>query len=364
MHAPLYRLLFCLLLPPATLPATTPETGATSAAEAWKPPPPPPDNFDWIQLKTGEWLKGEIKGMENDRIQIDSEKLDLHTFDLEDVIYIRSPRSWDVLRSDRTVPTGPLEIDTKTIKVGGLEFPRSEITAFSVRGKSELQHWSGELSAGIIVRAGNTKSSDVTYHAEVTRRAAKTRLAVEYTQNLSTLDAVETANNRRADLTFDLFTSARAFWRVPSIEYLQDRFQNIESRLTLGASVGYDFVQQKNLKWDATLGPAWQMSEFYSVQPGEERTKDTGALVLTTHVEADLTDRISWDFDYRGQLTSKEVGETTHHAESTLEIDLTKKLELDLIFSWDRVSQPKADDAGVVPKPDDFRISLNLGIKL
>ena len=28
--------------------------------QPWKPPPPPPDEFDWIQLKSGEWLKGEL----------------------------------------------------------------------------------------------------------------------------------------------------------------------------------------------------------------------------------------------------------------------------------------------------------------
>ena len=27
----------------------------------WAPPPPPPDKFDWIQLTSGEWLKGELK---------------------------------------------------------------------------------------------------------------------------------------------------------------------------------------------------------------------------------------------------------------------------------------------------------------
>ena len=28
-----------------------------SPQKAWEPPPPPPDEFDWIQLVSGEWLK-------------------------------------------------------------------------------------------------------------------------------------------------------------------------------------------------------------------------------------------------------------------------------------------------------------------
>lgn len=31
------------------------------APAAWQPPPPPPDDFDWIQLKSGEWLKGRMR---------------------------------------------------------------------------------------------------------------------------------------------------------------------------------------------------------------------------------------------------------------------------------------------------------------
>ena len=30
-------------------------------SQAWQPPPPPPDDFDWIQLDSGKWLKGELK---------------------------------------------------------------------------------------------------------------------------------------------------------------------------------------------------------------------------------------------------------------------------------------------------------------
>ncbi|MEN8164305.1 MAG: hypothetical protein ABFS37_09260, partial [Acidobacteriota bacterium] len=29
-------------------------------SESWKPDPPMPDKFDWVQMTSGEWLKGEI----------------------------------------------------------------------------------------------------------------------------------------------------------------------------------------------------------------------------------------------------------------------------------------------------------------
>jgi hypothetical protein len=42
---------------------------------------PPEDSFDWIQLNTGEWLKGRIKAMQDRQLEFFSEKLSDMTFD-------------------------------------------------------------------------------------------------------------------------------------------------------------------------------------------------------------------------------------------------------------------------------------------
>jgi hypothetical protein len=57
---------------------------ALQAAD-WEPPPPMPDEFDWVQLVCGEWLKEEIKVMYQDSLEFGSEELILLTLDLEDI---------------------------------------------------------------------------------------------------------------------------------------------------------------------------------------------------------------------------------------------------------------------------------------
>ena len=57
--------------------------------QAWEPPPPLPDEFDWIQLTSGEWLKGEIKRLYERKLEFDSVKLDLQEFDWKDVKQVR-----------------------------------------------------------------------------------------------------------------------------------------------------------------------------------------------------------------------------------------------------------------------------------
>ena len=46
---------------------------------------PSATEFDWVQLTSGEWLKGEVKSMYNENIEFDRDKLDLLTIDLEDI---------------------------------------------------------------------------------------------------------------------------------------------------------------------------------------------------------------------------------------------------------------------------------------
>ena len=55
-----------------TLTSTRPApatSGSTLPQLSWVPPK---DNFDWIQLKSGEWLKGRIKAMQERELDFES----------------------------------------------------------------------------------------------------------------------------------------------------------------------------------------------------------------------------------------------------------------------------------------------------
>ncbi|HOK71968.1 MAG TPA: hypothetical protein PLM83_10980, partial [Bacillota bacterium] len=68
-----------LALPASRAAVPAPTSAAAVAAAPWQPPPPPPDDFDWIQLKSGEWLKGRIKALQEDKLEFDSEELERQT---------------------------------------------------------------------------------------------------------------------------------------------------------------------------------------------------------------------------------------------------------------------------------------------
>ena len=58
---------------------TQPVPSGAKAQQTWLPPEPPPDDFNWIQLTSGEWLKGEFKALYDDQVEFDSDNLDYYS---------------------------------------------------------------------------------------------------------------------------------------------------------------------------------------------------------------------------------------------------------------------------------------------
>ena len=325
---------------------------------------PPADNFDWIQLKSGEWLKGRLKAMQNRELEFDSEELKDFTFDWKDIRQVRSHRTIDALFVDGQKVSGPVTITPDQVAVGGAApetRPRDQLQSVTPGG-SKRNYWSGNASVGLTLRKGNTESIDYTAQAHLQRRTPDTRLSFDYIGNLSSVNDVESANNQRVNTEFDRWLSRRVYLILPNAEYYTDPFQNLKMRLTGGVGVGYDLISRPNLEWNITAGPAYQYAWFESAEPGEPTEKGNAAMTYGSRFDWDITRRIELILEYRGQFTSKEVGETTHHAVSTLSLELTKRFDLDVSLTWDRISQPKVGSDGIEPKPDDFRLVLGLGV--
>ena len=82
-------------------------------------PPPMPDKFDWVQLKSGEWLKGEIKVLYEESLEFDSEELELLKLDFADIKQIRSAQVLNIRMRDGRTATGQVLMEDGTIRVLG-----------------------------------------------------------------------------------------------------------------------------------------------------------------------------------------------------------------------------------------------------
>jgi hypothetical protein len=100
-------------LPSASLAAATNAVDSapdTATANVFKPDPS--DGFDWVELISGEWLKGEIVTMHSDTLTFDSDVLDLLTIDWEDVRQVVTDNTQTVRTEAREQFSGALRVDT------------------------------------------------------------------------------------------------------------------------------------------------------------------------------------------------------------------------------------------------------------
>jgi putative salt-induced outer membrane protein YdiY len=344
-------------------------------------------------LKSGEWLKGSLKSMQDYSVEFDSEELEWQEFDWEDVYQVYSPHRHKVLfdkkpgegtsyadfvilpqlsqimafSDERVSVEGSLQVtrDKVTVqaKEGPIVFDRARLIAVTPAGSHEIDYWSGKITLGLTTLTGNTDSKGLNTTLDLTRRTPATRLALDYLGTMEQLEGVESANNHRATMVFDYWLSRRVYARVPTLEYFSDPFSNVSHRISGMVGLGYDIVRRQNLEWDITMGPGYQWTAFDTVEAGKDETEHTPVFAIGTSAEVDITKRVDLNFTYGGQFISEQAGGQLHHTVATLEIEVTKVLDVDLSVVWDHVSDPREASDGTVPEKDDVRSTIALGVE-
>lgn len=350
-------------------------------ADDWNPPPPPADEFDWIQLSSGEWLKGELKGYVDDEVYFDSDKLGLQTLDREDVKFLRTASpvrvgyqraapdaATEVLDADRIqVAEGTVEVKNGKVRLrdsGETVAPVEDVVTIATGAESEWDNWSAKIAVGANYREGNTSQVDYDASLELARITPTNRFNFNYLGNYSRSEGVDFANNHRADFNLDLYRSPHFFIRPVFGEYFRDPFQNIAHRGLLGAGIGFEIVDNPKTTWELSMGPAYQFTEFDSVPTGASKREGSLAGVFSSRYETEISDHVDFVSLYRAVVTDEDAGLYFHHFANSLSFELTDDLDFDVSLIWDRIEKPSREATGLIPKQDDFRLMFLLGVEL
>lgn len=333
---------------------------------AWRPAA---IEYDWVQLTSGEWLKGEIKAMYKDILEFDSDKLDLQSLEMEDVQFLKGHRLQQINIENIGTIIGTLQITGDTVEitqgVARSRFKRRQLVSFTPSGEREIDKWAIKFTLGIDLRRGNTAQSDYNSRLSAKRRTARTRLAIDYNGTLSETDAVTgeteiTANNHRFSSSYDVYSTREFFYTPLFYEYFRDPFTNISARHTLGLGAGYVLIDTAETEWEVGAGPSFLSTGYVSVLPGEEETIQSAAFNINSTYDTELTDKLDWITSYRVQISNSKTGDMSHHLQSTFESEITERLDIDMTFIWDRVRNPITDSSGVTPENDDIRFIFGL----
>jgi len=359
----------CASTPDAPVDGKTAEE-AQKLIEEWKPQIPTEGNQpDWIKLKSGEWLNGELKYVRDGKLQFDSDELDDLNFDWDDIRELRCSRVKTVTLEDHKTVSGPLVVtkEAVAVTVAGEEepkkIPRAEVLSILPGEATEGDYWSGKLSIGITVRSGNVDQTDMNSIIDIWRRSPLSRVGLNYVGNYGVLEGVESANNHRLAARYDYFLSRKFFLTPLSFTAYRDPFQNIDLQATPAVGVGYHIFNRGDLTWDVDGGLGYQFTRFVSVEEGEDTTNGTAALLLGTDFDMDLTEKLELKVDYSIQMGLPTLSDYTSHFLIALSFDVIADLDLDITFVWDRVNEPRTAASGDTPLPDDYRLSVGIGFE-
>lgn len=322
---------------------------------------------DWVWMKNGEWLQGDIDGMTDDSIEIDSDEFGVQKLDLGDVYAVVGFRLHTFMFEKRKIVVGSFAIVEGVLKIrstsGVQTFEAAEVLR-AVQGEPrERNFWRGKLSVGITAQSGNVDQFDFSGLADFTRESTITRTNLKYNGAIGELNGDRSANNHRGTAKLDVLLTRRFYVTVPSFEVFTDEFQNIDWRIVPAVGLGYKLWDSGRFEWDAEAAVGYQYQKFASIPVGSgDDTEGTAAIIFRTFFDTDVTNDIEWSGEYKINLGVPDTSKTNHHALTTISYDLFWDLELDFTFVWDRNESPvPPDDTSPPPVKNDFRYTVGLG---
>jgi len=350
------------------------EEAPAKKVDPWDAFVPPADSeFDWLQLTSGEWLKGDFKVMYDFVLEFDSDEMDLLEFDFDDVAQLRTramksiflegedgPRDTSILRGVLVIKGDQVTLIRSEHEVS---IPRDRVISIAGGKQRERDYWSGMASVGLNVRGGNTETVDATVIANLKRRTARTRFNSDYLANYSANKQDDTADNQRLSGYFDWFFTARFYWKTIEAEYYRDPFSNIGGQYSASSGVGYDLMHTPRTEWTFNAGLGYQTLRYESVKLGDPASSDSPFFTAGTRLDYELTSDIDILYDYSMRRLNTANGFYTHHMLGTISFDLFGDLDLDVSIIWDHITEPTPiDDAGVitVPEQDDYQLIVSL----
>ncbi|UCF47200.1 MAG: DUF481 domain-containing protein [Myxococcales bacterium] len=334
------------------------------------------DTFDWVQMVSGEWIKGNIDRMRNDTMEFDSDKLDMLYLDFADVALVHSPQVNTYVFDGRISATGPAVITMDKVIVQTAEgtkvFPRSELENI-VEGEREKDWWSMKLRFGLTLNKGNTDQLTYDIMFNTRREDEMTLLDLNYNTSFGQTDGAQNVNRHLGEFLFNVFLGSR-WWVTPAFGQLfNDRFQNIKFRASPAAGAGVHIVDESKVTWDFVTGIGYQYLNYLdaSLLMGVTNPQHDGFVPLYTYWDFDPTGDIDITLSWLTNLVFTTIGNTNHTGKADIAIELTSVLDLDIAFLYLRTEDPAPPPAPAPgdPPPDpikknDYQLVVGISLEL
>jgi putative salt-induced outer membrane protein YdiY len=326
------------------------------------------DEFDWVRLASGEWLRGNLERMRDGSLSFDSSELKLLTYDWKKVQELHSPRANTYVFTEGDDLVGPAMINEEFVTVqtvdGIVIRPRSELLGIIEHTERERNYWSTVLRLGLTANAGNTENLTFNAFWSLVREDALTRTQITYDGTFGTAARAEVANRHLGGGDVDIYVHPIVFIKALTGQLLYDKFQNIRLRATPAAGLGVHIITTYVVNWDFETAPGYQYLSLLDPAASVENPQSDGYWMFRMFADIDFTDDIQLLLDWRTNLVFTTISNTNHVGSMDFSLRITSILHFNTSFLYLRTEQPFPRSDGTVPKKNDYQIVVGISLRL
>lgn len=326
------------------------------------------DSFDWLQLTSGEWLKGTLERMREEQVEFDSDKLDLVELDWEDVERLHCPKINTYVFENKLDVVGRAMVTKDEVLIetadGVKRYPRSDLLSIVEGAPRERNWWSAKLGAGFSANAGNTDQGSLTAYFELVRADYRTRSRARYDGTFGYADGEQNVNRQLGFADVRLFMSRRWYLTPAAAQLLNDRFQNIRFRATPGVGAGIHVVEEDKVEWDLEGGLGYQFLRSLSTVPGLENPKHDGFVSAGTWAWFEIADDIELELEWTTNFVYTTFGLTNHTGRATFSLGINDIFDFETSFLFLRTEEPPAREDGTIPASNDYQLIISIALEI
>lgn len=224
---------------------------------------------DTVVLKNGDRLSGKVKGLDGDKIVLETSYAGDVKVKVDAVSSLETEQDMTLVLKDYRRLIGRLTVDGGTVQVIEAEgSPPQDVDPGRVarleQGRKPRASWTyqGRVDIGASDSSGNTETTRAYGDAELVARRERNRFTVGGRGAYASDDDEETENNVLAYGKYDRFMSEKWYaYGDASAEH--DPFRDIKLRYTLGAGSGYQVFDTARTVFSVEGGIDYVSTDFY-----------------------------------------------------------------------------------------------------
>lgn len=297
---------------------------------------------DKVLLKNGDNITGKVIRMENKTLIFKTSYAGELSIQWEEVTSIQTDEPIRMLLSDETSALGvATELEDGKVKLmvdkieEPLTFELTEVEVINPKPPEPTVKVNARVNVGLTAQRGNTETDNYYADGSFIARTEKSRYTVGAEYNVERTDDERTANSALGYLKYDHFLTKKWYFYSNGL-FETDEFKDLNLRTTLGAGVGYQFLETPltNLSLEAGLS---YVNEDYDEAEDDNFSAGRWALNFDRY----LIEKTLQFFHYHeGYVSLEDSDDIVFKSRTGLRIPLYKRLNATAQYNFDWDSQP------------------------